>query len=219
MAYITANGRPVVAMRLTMPAIGVWVAELEVDSDEALEGAVTIAGEGTEHVGTAVRSGVIAEVCRAEVVGGAGGLAGEVDARSYRSATVRVVLEELLAAAGERLSGASASSALSRSLGYWTRPKGRAGAALGMLVDSIGGAVWRVLAEGSVWVGIETWPDAPSTAFGDELDRDHAAGTVLIAPDAPGLAPGMSLAGDHVARVEHSMGPARPLRTRYWVAA
>lgn len=216
---ITANGAPVVGMRLTLPQSGLWVASLEVDSDEALEGALTLtqAVSGASYIGHIVAAGVVAGTCRLEAVGGSGGLTGELAARSYRDATARTVISELLASVGETLDGTSTRSVMTTALSYWTRAAGRASVALSAVVEALG-AQWRILPSGAVWVGSESWPEfVDDDAL--ELDRDARSGAVLVGADAISLTPGVAFNGDRVGRVEHSFGRDEELRTTYWVTA
>lgn len=220
MSAITCNGAPVLELLLTLPVAGAWVAEIEADSDDAINGEVTIADEEMTFRGTAVRSGVLAGSCRLEVVGGTNGLAGTVPARSYVGVTARAVLADILAACKERLDPSAQAAVLSRALPYWTRAAVRGSTAVAELVAALDGARWRVLPNGAVWAGRETWPQAAeSLQAAEEIGRDDAAGTVLLAPDSLALLPGVTLEGRRVGRVEHRFGRGEALRTTYWVSA
>lgn len=213
---LTANGYPVIELTLRMPLSGLWVASLDVASDEALEGSLTLAqaGSGVELTGYVVSSGVVAGTCRLEAVGGAGGLVTDVEARSYQGVTARDVASELLAAVGETLDSSSTRSTVTTSLPYWTRAAGRATTALSRLADALG-ARWRVRPSGAVWLGLDTFPEyVDEEAL--ELDRDARAGSVLVGAESIGLVPGVTFRGDRVGRVEHYFSRSDPLRTVYW---
>lgn len=214
---ITANGLPVIEMRLTFPLSGLWVASLEVGTEEAITGSCTLAQEGTalSFVGYVVRSGAIGGSCRAKVVGGAGGLVTDVPARSYRGARARSVAGELLAAVGETLATSSTRAVLATELPFWTRAAGRASDAVWRLTDALG-ARWRVLPSGAVWIGTDAWTAKPSDDP-MELDRDGLHDTVSLAPDTLSLLPGMTLRGEHVGRIEYLFGRDTPLRATAWV--
>jgi hypothetical protein len=218
MRLITCNALPVLGLRLMLPRTGVWTAALELDAEEAVTGAVEILDEGVSYVGTVVSSGVLAGVCRAEVVGGAGGFRKDVPSRSYVGVTARTVLADLMAAVGERLDAQATRTVLAAALPYWTRAAGRAGTAMQDLADALG-ASWRVLPGGNVWMGQELWSEAEEGIGGVEMDRDDGAGTVVLAPDTIGLAPGVTLEGRRVGRVEHFFAREAPLRTTFWVEA
>jgi len=214
---ITVNGLPVLELRLTLPLVGAWVAELEVDMSEADDpptGQVSIADDGGSYNATVVRSGILAHSARLDVVGGRGGLSQAVAARSYRDVSARDVAADILAQVGEALDPSSTPAVLGTKLPYWTVTAGRAGAALSALCDALS-ARWRVLPNGHIWIGVESWPNAERDAV--ELDRDDAAGAVFTAPeDLAVLAPGTVLASRNVGRVEYLVSRERPLRATYW---
>lgn len=216
MSLATLNGREVLAMRLTMPAVGIWVLSAELSADAPVEGAVVLEQGGVTMRGATVRSGALSGSCRIEAVGGTGGLLRQLGARSFHGVTARSVLSDVLASAGESLDASSSRSALASTLAYWTRARGRASEAVATLASALG-AKWRVLPSGSVWMGLEAWPRPTGYEY-EELDRDAGGGTVLLAPETVGLAPGMLLGADRVGRVEHIVGPDTPLRTTYWMA-
>lgn len=216
MPAITLADLSVLALRLTFPISGAWTATLELDADEAPAGAVDLSDGTNVYQGFIVRAGVVSGVCRADVIGGAGGLLQDVPARSFQDSSARAILTDLLGSVGENLDPASTAAVLGAQLPYWTRAGVRASTALSSLCDALG-ARWRVSPSGQIWVGTETWPAAPESALPFELDRDDAAGTVFVAPDDLGLVPGIVLEGRRVGRVEYSLERDGGLRADYWV--
>jgi hypothetical protein len=214
---ITANGLPVLAMRLTLPVQGVWVAALQVSSDEDLSGAVTLQQDDVTYTGTVLRGTSVNGIAAVEAVGGTGGLGGQLAARSYQGASARSIVNDLLAGVGDRLDGEATRSVLSTTFAYWTRAAGRASVALSSLTDALA-ARWRVLPSGAVWVGAESWPAMATDYEALEIERDPAASTVLLAPETFALLPGVTLRGERVGRVEHVMGTDE-LRTTFWLEA
>ena len=213
---LIANGAPVIGMQLTLPVSGLWVAALELDSEEEVDGELVLEQEGATQAltGTVLRTGVVAGLCRAEAVGGTGGLAGDLDARSYRNATARTVFEEILASAGEVYEPSSTRSSMTTSLSYWTRAAGGAKQALWSHPDIID-ARWRIMPSGKVWMGVDSWPVAPEFEY-TELDRDLSAERVLIAPETLDILPGMQLKnGDRVGRIVYTVARNEPLRATY----
>src|SRR5688572_1542738 len=105
---LTANGLPVISMVFTQPLTGLWVATLEIASEEAVDGELVLEQDGavTSYTGVATRTGVTAGSCFVEAVGGVG-LTGDVGARSYQGATARAVITEILAETGDTLAAAS----------------------------------------------------------------------------------------------------------------
>lgn len=217
---LTANGAPVLGMQLALPLSGLWVATLEVDSEEDITGELAFEQEGSalSFAGTVLTSGVVAGVCKLTAVAGSGGLVNDIVASHYRSTTARTVFEEILAAAGETYEVSSTRSVMTTSLPYWTRAAGRGSLALRTLADALG-ARWRVLPSGNVWMGLDSWAAAPEIEL-NELDRDGSAQTVLIAPDTIELLPGMSLPnGDRVGRIVYTITRDDPLRATYSLEA
>lgn len=212
---ITCNELPVLSLHMALPLSGLWVAALEVASDELISGAITLEQDTLSYAGYVVASSWSSGTCRIEAVGGAGGMIRDVEARSYRDATVRTVAGELLAAVGESLETTSTRTVTSATLTYWTRAAGRAALAMSALASSQG-ARWRVLPSGAVWLGVDAWKTAYRAAGMLELDRDGPAGTVLMASDTIGLVPGVTVGTDRVGRVEHSFGRDEAPRTTYW---
>jgi hypothetical protein len=212
---ITANGYDVLAMRLTLPVQGIWVATLRVSADEDLSGALTLENDAVKYSGFVLRGTSVSGAALVDAVGGTGGLGNVIDARSYQGASARDILVDLLAAAGEKLDGTSTRQVLSTALPFWTRTAERASLALSSLSDALG-ARWRVRPSGVVWMGTETWPEMAPDYEAIELDRDSAASTVLLAPETIALTPGVTLRGERVGRVEHVMGEEE-LRTTFWL--
>lgn len=215
---ITANGFPVIEMRLTMPLSGLWACSLDVAAEEALTGALTLEHEdsATTFAGYILRSGVVAGSCKLDAIGGAGGFARDVTARSFKDATARDVLADTLTELGETLDASSTRSTLAELLSFWTRATTRGPLALWQLADNLS-AHWRVLPSGSTWMGIESWPAAPKLEM-VEIDRDHAGESVLVAPETFDLLPGMLLDnGDRVGRIIYSVFRDEHLRATYWL--
>lgn len=199
----TANGRPLLSATITMPRVGAWHADVEVDGNTALEGPVRLIVSGQEFRGTAVRSGALAGRVRARIVGGGGGLSRELPARNYTSGpTVRAIVEDMLGDT-EKLSPQSDPAVLSTVLPKWQRLAGLASHALVALADRVE-ATWRVLADGTVWIGRETWPEVNPQH--DLIDEDWVGGIITIAPRAPTLFPGVTFRGHRIEQVVHLFG-------------
>jgi hypothetical protein len=216
MAFATLNGAAVLEAVVRMESAGAWTAEVSVDAQTAPIGRVTLAAGSAQFAGTALRAGVSNGSLLVRVVGGAGGLARELPAKRYADGTpARVVAADILAEAGEALSPASDAALLGRTLAGWTRVRGRAGEALRVLTQSLG-ATWRVLADGTVWIGVESWPEAdPEHVLVDEAPQ---AGRIEIADESASLVPGVTFQGQRVVRVEHRLSETA-LRTVAWTDA
>lgn len=217
MALVQIAGLDVVSAQVCRPRVGVWHATAMLDSDAplALGAAATLALGSASLQGTIVRSGAPYGACSVRVVGGAGGLPQLATPKFYRGVQARAVVTDLLAAAGEKLSPTADAAALGVVLTSWTTVAQPTGAALSSLCMSLGdGVAWRVLEDGSVWIGTETWPDAAGLLV-DVLDEHPDEGWRLLAMDDPTLAPGVTLDGRRVDYVEVSVESAT-VRIKAW---
>lgn len=208
---VSCNGIRVLSGEIAMPRIGAWLADLALDAAPPA-GACTISvGDGAVTFrGTAVRSQSFRERHSVLVVGGAGGLSGYIPHRHHRAIPLETPLKAILADAGEALSATADATTLRQRLDAWSRRAGTAGDALTALLDDVG-ASWRVLDDGTVWVGAETWP-AVTVAMqttGDGGTADSAE----VATDLPVLRPGVTVGGRKVSTAIHRFEPSR-VRTR-----
>lgn len=210
MSLVTIGGAPVLSGVITMPRVGAWTADLSADADAALSGPATIVAGTQRWVGTVYRGGLASGTAVAKVIGGAGGLARAVAPKFYRNVTRRILATDILTEIGEALSPRS--DALDGMVAVWSRCGGKAGAALRQLCDSFG-ASWRVLDDGTVWIGAETWPEA-------QLEHELVCeapngGWVEISSDELALRPGTTFLGRRVGRVEHRVS-GRSVRSTVW---
>ncbi|MDB4929455.1 MAG: hypothetical protein JWM10_1939 [Myxococcaceae bacterium] len=183
----TLAGHPLLALSLVIPRVGAWTADVEADTDQDLTGLVDLVVEGRVWRATVVRGAVAFGRWSGRLVG-AGGLLRELAPLALASTTLRGVLDELLRESGEAI--APAVGDLSAAVPRWhrTRATGQQEVAE---VALRAGMTWRVLADASVWVGAETWPDAALGPDVDVLDRDPVVGRYEIAgADAVDVRPG-----------------------------
>lgn len=202
----TANGKTLLNAVITHSRVGAWHADLEVDAPEAFSGAVALDVEGVAFAGTVTRpSGSFGGRTRARVVGGGGTLSRTLEAKNYASGPkVRAIVEDILGA-GERLSDTSDRGILGSVLPKWQRIEGQASHALVALLEKVG-ATWRVLQDGSIWIGKETWPevDPPHVL----IDEDWYTGVLTVAPESPTLVPGVTFRGHRIEEVVHYVTPS-----------
>lgn len=220
MALIEVNGRAVIAATIRIPRLGAWSADLVVDAQEALTGACTVVVAGGPTLkGTATRGGLWLDTAYVRVTAGADGLRRTATAKHYRAVTARVVLVDLCRAAGETLSPTSGAAVTGLQLAAWTQtaqPIGRAISAL--LADRrLAAPAWRMLADGTLWVGVESWPDSGLKDVVDvqELGRLPHEGRCELGVEAPTLLPGTLLGGRKVSLVEHSLADDQ-VRSAVW---
>jgi hypothetical protein len=205
MSFLTFNDRAALTAEIVMPRAGAWVARCTLDSTTPVEGRVVVRvyDGGMTLTGTVLEGGVAADTAAITVVGGAGGLSKPISAKSYRAITVRTVLTEILAAGGESLSGTSDPSIVTAVLPKYVREAGRVIDAIRELMDAIG-ATWRVLADGTVWVGRDTWPAAPTFGY-EVLDERPNQNTVTLGVESFRALGGTTLDGRRVSQCVHRL--------------
>jgi hypothetical protein len=155
-------GAAVLAGSVVLPRAGAWHADLHVDVETAIGPAAELViyrgTAATTWVGTVRRGGVFQESAPVRLVGGYGGLGTDLEAKYYREATVRQVLDDVMRETGEQLSTEASAQLLDVQLARWTRRAGRADLALAALFETLGTS-WRILTDGTLWCGAETWPE------------------------------------------------------------
>jgi hypothetical protein len=138
------------------------------------------------------------------VVGGAGGLSHDLDVRNYGATTVKTVVDDILRDAGETLSAEADTAVLEKRLDSWQRVKGQGRDALSLLTTFLRiGATWRILRDGTVWIGVDAWPEVEPD--GTVQDDDWGDGSILLAPDTPTMVPGVVVRGQRVEEVLHHL--------------
>jgi hypothetical protein len=207
---VTANGTPVLSGALTMPIVGTWHANLDLDAPVAPTGRISIDWDGVPFSGTVVRSGADeGGRSQALIVGGAGGFSKVLTGKYYASGpTLKIIVADILSEAGETLSSTADASVLSHVVARWERTAGTAGYSLTAALDDAG-ATWRVLSDGTVWVGKDTFPavaraDIPGLTV---LDENHSSGFIVVSVDAPLLRPGVTLLERQAREVTFTLTP------------
>ncbi len=209
-ASAAAEARPVspIAAELRHPRMGAWHCDLELDADSIQAGKIKFQLDDLEFTGTVLpeRTGVDGSRAKCTVVAGNGNLSHDVTAHSYSSsAGVRVgsIVHDILKECGEDLSDLSDKAALDKKLPRWHVTGGTAKDALTRLAEATDCA-WRVLRDGTVWFGVETWPEvAPDGTLTNESWHD---GTVELASETPNMVPGTVYQGQKIEHVVHRYG-------------
>lgn len=189
MSETTLNGTPVTSLTVLMPRIGAWTADVEIDDAMPPTQRVVIDVAGALSLsGSVARGGSELERWRGRIVGGAGGLQRDVPAVAQQGSTLALALADVLARAGETLSVDVGD--LSTAAPLWHRIAAPAALAVADVARA-SGCAWRVLPNGSVWVGRETWPAvAPDV---DVIDWRPELGRLELAGDVLGILPGQTL--------------------------
>lgn len=214
---LTVNDHPVLVLELSMPRRGNWIADVQLDAEEALAGAVVLEdADGNQFNGTIYRSNLHVGRVFATILGGKGGLGITVlDAAHYQSATARLIAEQAITAAGETIDPTS--DPLATTLDFWSRDQGTAQRALSTLTQKVG-CLWRVLPNGKVWLGLDG-SDEVALPQVLELDRDGILGTVELGLDALLLGPGDIFNGERINRIKYCQSDDAPLRAYVWPEA
>lgn len=194
---------------LTMPRTGAWHVGVTVDGEIPLTGAVTLDLVGVKFLGTVVRGQPFVGDTKLWIVGGGGGMSRKLDAKNYSSGpSVRTIVKEILGDK-ETLSLESDAGILNSVLPNYHRMEGIASHALTTVLGKLG-AVWRILADGTVWIGKDTYPEVAVPHVLE--DEDWFSGILNIAPEAPTLRPGVTFLGHKIEEVVHYASPDK-LRT------
>lgn len=212
MSQSTANGAPVLGGIITMPRGGAWRADLDLDLDDAkkVTGDVSVIVDDMTWNGTSVEAGTFVGRTRLRVVGGKGGLGKPTKPRFYQAIPARTALADLLREGGESL---ASSSAVATTLDFWTRPAATVSEGIGQLVDELG-ATWRMLDDGTIWVGTESWPTAKVDGVIITASVP-SEGRIDFASATPSLRPGTTFNGQHVDEVEIHLS-AGDVHTKAW---
>jgi len=202
-----ADGTPLLRANIRLPRVGVWHGNVEILTATKLSGKVTlVSSAGLSLTGTIKEAEVVRDVLQARIVGGAAGMPTETGPKFYESMTFGHALRELLGEVGETLSPTSDATATGTALARWVRMAGSASDQLDQIVRKLG-VDWRVLPDGTVWVGKDTFPTiqtsgpgAPEFTLIDE--RGDRAFYMLGVEDA-WLVPGVTFLDKKIGYVVH----------------
>jgi len=202
-ALAKVNGYDLISGSVLMPQQGAWSADLVVDAPNpgvVLGGVGIDLGGQVALKGTTTSAGSLAGRVSLRVVGGAGKLNAILKPKGYRAIPLRNPLQDLMADSGETLSGAVNPGVLATILARWTRFLESTAQGLDDLADRAG-ATWRVLYDGTVWMGTDSYPAVNVAA--DLLSGDPHLGRVELGVETPQLVPGVSFLGRNVSQVQH----------------
>lgn len=217
MALVALDGRAVIRGKICMPRIGAWHADLEVENqDDTPTGALKLRiGSDLELSGRVDRALNHRGIADVRFVGGGNGLRGQAKPKFYRGALLGEVLDDLCRDGGEKVSATSDSTVLAQRLAFWATIGNPVGVMVAALVQAAPeGTAWRLLPDGSLWVGAESWPDSAIEEW-TEIDADGCNLAVEIGTEAPVLLPGTVLGDRRIDYVEHTIEPDR-IRSIAW---
>lgn len=221
MGYATINGMDVLETRLQLPRTGNWVADVVVDAATAAQlapgthASLGLDGGGLSFAGTVLRADEYVQMVILRLLGGAGGLGKPLNPKFYVSPPVNQVFRDMLADAGETISRRSTPAIASLNLPFWVTAQQPVGSGLSNLAAAADpNAVWRVQADGSVFLGVDGFPDSALTDY-DLISYLPQENIQVIAAELPDVFPGEMFAGKKVSTVEHYVD-SRSNRVTIW---
>ena len=219
---IGTDQRDVARGTITLPRVGNWIANLTVNADGPATGAAVATLDGVDMPAHIQKAEMVAGMLEVRLVGGNGGLGKPARPNHYKGATVRHTFMDLEQDVGEVPAlKASDTAVLDQPLKAWTSLAVPTGELLQALADTatelMGQDVsWRVLYDGTVWLGTETWPACPADVR--ILDIDGANSSQLLGTDALGIWPGTTIGSRRIDSVVHQVG-GQNRSTVYWAEA
>lgn len=188
---------------------GNWTAHLELANlGPDPTGLVTLSWLGRELTGQVVRGGQTKSGRVFVLVAGGSGHLGQasppqLNARGYQNCPLSRIIADLAADAGENLSPTISAQVLSRTISSWPRRKAIASACLDDLARSLG-LVWRVLQDGTLWLGVPAFSESTLMQPLQLLDdQDPSQSTALYSLLSFGPMPGESYAGQKVGEAHY----------------
>ena len=212
MSLATLNGQPVTALRVCLPAYGLWWAEVECASDQVLKGAAQIVLDDLTLKGTVVTGGAYQTRTRHRIVGGAGGWGKQIPAQSYTNdlgVKRAIVLRDAAAACGESMGPSDPKVTVGASFVRAVGPASR-------VLEQECARNWYVDELGITQIGRR--PAVPFTGAASRMVNDAAQNRYEIAPGegtVSKLLPGIVVDGIEAVDVEHLLDESG-LRTTIW---
>lgn len=195
MSQCTLNGIGIFEGRITFPRIGVWHADLSISSSVNPSGsAQLVIGSQTWSGFFSLQSGLdLNGRQRVRVVGGKGSIGNTVQAKGYNGILALIPLQDTMNDAGEALSPTSDTGVTNQPLSSWIRFQSPGSAALQSLLQAIpNNPSWRVIPDGTIWVGFETWPVVTLVNTGYR-HSDPSNTSLVIGSFDPDIRPGQIL--------------------------
>jgi hypothetical protein len=211
MANTTINNVSVIRGSIHMELQGTWIADLVIDQVDgtgfSAGTSVTIQTANISLVGTVIpgRTGDVFDAVHVRVAGGAGGLGATASAQNFiqPGAFVRDVVNALCSDGGETLSATADATFLATNLAAWSIKTGTvAQGLLALLALKAPTFSCRILTDGTLWMGTETWPASSGTA--DILAQDPTENSFDLGVESPWIVPGVNVSGvGNVNKVTH----------------
>lgn len=200
MSFLTVGGYPAICAIVTMPLVGGWVVEADVDAPEELGGTTAVSAPGLELRGTVTASSEWGGRVRVIVRPGAGRLSQQLPARYFRGATHRQIVQETLREAGEALDDSSLPTVAPR----YARAAGTGGALVAFVASALGLA-WGCLDDGRVSLFQPAF-DAMLIDGAEVLEDDATIGRLTLGTTLLAARPGYRIEGRDATCVRHVLG-------------
>jgi len=207
----TLAGHRAVRAHVALPAWGAWYADVELDAEATLSGAVALKIAGLTLSGTVISGGPANGRSRYRIVAGAGGWGTTLPPKAYANdagVKASAVLVDAATACGEQF---DATTLPTTRLGpHWARHEGPACRAL----EQIAPSGWYIGEDGVTRIGARTATAWTGKAAHEPVD--HASGSVVLAPETlEGLVPGAIVDGLTAVDVHHEVADGK-LRSTIW---
>jgi hypothetical protein len=197
---------------LHLPRIGVWHADVTLDAPGSSSAATMLSGKATVSWGGTPYSGTFAlngptqrDTIRARINGGGSGFGKIFQPKGYRATTIKQVVGDILNTAGESLSPTADPNVLAYQLPYWTAMQQGCGIALQSVLQ-VTGSAWRLLPDGSLWFGTETYPASQQTDF-VQIRNEPELARYEFSSYSPTILPGTAFKNQRVSAVIHYINP------------
>lgn len=232
-AIVTPTGSfDVLEGSLNLSLRGPWFSRVEIDAEVAPVGQATLVlarddgGPASKFIGTITHSSVWQGRARAVIVGGAGRISGEIApslrARNYepRPLPIKVstIVEDIASDAGETLTAGVQTALGALAVPRWLRAAGTAASALDALARILG-LGWRVLGDGTLWIGVETWPLAADVAGLYQQGDDGHPLVIEAAQESASMIPGTVVLKQRIREVVYSVSDAARCELYYGPSA
>lgn len=175
---------------LLLPLHGNWTCYyIQASSNVQVRGKCTLTYFDRKMPAYVIQTGENQGKVSGVLCGGYGGLQQQLRYQFYDMVhAYRVPIDDMMRETGEILSPLSTQSVLLKSVPQWTRKAAEMGAQLNDICD-YDGSVWRVLTDGSIFVGVDDWSLLPTFDF-DLLEIAPAYVSCLLSVRALGVVPG-----------------------------
>jgi hypothetical protein len=221
-ASSAAAARPVSPISATVrqPRNGEWYCDLDLDQEDIPSGKIKFVLDDIEFTGTVEpeNSGTDGSRAKCTLMAGNGRIRQPVKAHSYSGAggvKVGTIVRDILKDCGEDLSDLSDGPTLEKKLPRWHIIEGIPAATALSHLAKFSDSSWRMLRDGTVWFGAETWPEVEPE--GTLVDQRWSDGRVELAAEKPNMVPGTIYQGQRIEQVVHRYG--EKLRTEIHTSA